>query len=200
MKPIVKKYLRYARILRAKIARKLMKERPHRALPEQKHEAVKSAGIKSGLHVLIETGTYRGDMINAVKNVFKKIYSIELGEDLALKARKRFAALPNINIIQGDSARKIPDLSNKIQEPAVFWLDAHFSGDDARGDEVTPIIGELRTVLARPYQDLILIDDARLFDGVDYPTISQIRALVRKLRPELSVRIENDIIYIYKHD
>ena len=39
----------------------------------------------------VETGTYRGDMVEAVKKEFDKIYSIEIGQELAVSAQKRFA-------------------------------------------------------------------------------------------------------------
>ena len=45
---------------------------------------------KYGYQILIETGTYLGDMVEAQKKRFKKIISIELGIDLFKKAQKRF--------------------------------------------------------------------------------------------------------------
>ena len=44
-----------------------------------------------GLDVLIETGTYRGEMIRVVRSAFKKIRSIELSEGLYQRARHLFA-------------------------------------------------------------------------------------------------------------
>lgn len=40
--------------------------------------------------VFIETGTYLGDMVWAMKDVFKQIYSIKLSDDLYKKAVKKF--------------------------------------------------------------------------------------------------------------
>jgi len=42
---------------------------------------------------------------------------------------------------------------------------------------------------------VVLIDDARLFDGTDgYPTIAEVRAQVERERPGSALRVESDII------
>ena len=55
------------------------------------------------LPLLIETGTYYGDMIQAQLENFDYIISIELGYDLFCKAVKRFENNKNVLIINGDS-------------------------------------------------------------------------------------------------
>jgi len=42
------------------------------------------------LRILVETGTYLGDMIEAMKSKFDRIYSIEIDKDLFALANKRF--------------------------------------------------------------------------------------------------------------
>src|SRR5436190_14037423 len=42
------------------------------------------------LNILIETGTWRGNMIDATVDRFERIYSIEISKQLANKARRRF--------------------------------------------------------------------------------------------------------------
>ena len=48
------------------------------------------------LEVLIETGTFRGDMVWAQKDYFKRIYSIELSKDLYKKVTRRFRTMNQI--------------------------------------------------------------------------------------------------------
>src|SRR5262245_52305735 len=55
-----------------------------------KQEAIRRCQERSGYSILVETGTYKGDMILAQKDVFKKIYSIELSQMLFERAKKRF--------------------------------------------------------------------------------------------------------------
>ena len=60
---------------------------------------------KYGYSVLLETGTYLGDMVESQKKFFKKVISIELGIDLYEMAKKRFKNDKNVEIIQGDSGK-----------------------------------------------------------------------------------------------
>lgn len=55
-----------------------------------KQEAIRYYQKKSGYNVLVETGTYKGDMILAQKEHFRKIYSIELSAALFEMAKKGF--------------------------------------------------------------------------------------------------------------
>tara|TARA_R110002072_G_scaffold44130_3_gene123777 strand:- start:404 stop:856 length:453 start_codon:yes stop_codon:yes gene_type:complete len=50
-----------------------------------------------------------------------------------------------------------------IEEPAFFFLDAHFAGGDtAFGTEEVPLIRELDVLATRSQKDIIVIDDLRL--------------------------------------
>ena len=77
--------------------------------------------------VFIETGTYKGKMVYAVQPYVKEIYSIELGENHYKKAQKKFAGYPDINILHGQSGQVLPEILKDIDEPCLFWLDAHWS-------------------------------------------------------------------------
>ena len=55
-----------------------------------KQRVIKEYAEKYNLEILIETGTFRGDMVEAMKNVFDQIYSVELSHALFQAARRRF--------------------------------------------------------------------------------------------------------------
>jgi hypothetical protein len=59
----------------------------------------------------------------------------------------------------------------QLQEPALFWLDGHYSGVDTGKDELdTPVSAELEAILGSPVKGhVILIDDARCFPWVRKP-------------------------------
>jgi hypothetical protein len=152
-----------------------------------------------GVGVLVETGTLYGEMIDATLHRFERIWSIELSPELARRAAARFSRWPHVTIIQGDSGVELARVAAQVEEPAVFWLDGHYSGGiTAKGDVETPIVAELETVLARGYDgDVVLIDDARLFGALtDYPPVSDIVSLVARLRPDRNVTVEEDVIRI----
>ena len=150
---------------------------------------------------LIETGTFRGDMVNAQKETFSKIFSVELDKKLAEKAKRKFAEYNHISIFQGDSVELLPEIMGQITGPCLFWLDAHYSGGiTARGDEDTPIIQELNYIFDNSNKDhVILIDDARHFIGQsDYPTIEQLKEQVLEKHPDWVFEVKHDIIRIHK--
>lgn len=157
--------------------------------------------------VFIETGTYMGDTIEYLKHDFNRLFSIELNEDLAAKAAKRFSSETKIRIVQGDSATQLASILSDIQTPVVFWLDGHYSSEFQSGDEYivtgkgekdTPVMEELIQISQHPVKNhVILIDDARLFNGNDdYPTKQQVSEFVKQKLPGHSFSIKKDIIRI----
>jgi len=152
---------------------------------------------KYGLTTFVETGTYLGDMVEAQKTRFKKIFSIELGVDLFEKAKRRFINDQNVTIIQGDSGKVIAKIIHDLNEPAIFWLDAHYSlGITAKGDKECPIFEELNAILNdKKNNHILLIDDARLFIGQsDYPTLEKLTSYVIGRNKNYLVEVKHDII------
>jgi hypothetical protein len=151
------------------------------------------------LRVLVETGTYYGEMVHAMTYAFRRIHSIELSASLCRRAQERFGAHEHIEIICGDSAQILPYVLQRLAEPALFWLDGHYSGGEtARGQQDTPIVTELEWILASPKSlHVIVIDDARCF-GTDpgYPTLDELRQQVVARRPDLDFEVSGDSIRI----
>ena len=168
---------------------------PHLA----KQQTVLEYGQRFGLKILIETGTYHGYMVRATQAHFEKLYSIELDPTLAARAKGAFARQPHIQILQGDSAQQLPGILAQLQQPGLFWLDAHYSGGiTAQGPLDTPIQQELELILRHPVAGhVILIDDAREFVGQhDYPTVEQLQQLVGRRQPAARMDVREDIIRI----
>lgn len=164
-----------------------------------KQHAIRALKKKYQLGILVETGTYQGDMVEAMKNDFETVYSIELSKDFAQQAQKRFQNDENVTILQGDSAAVISKILKQIKKPTLFWLDAHYSGGNtAKASKQTPIEKELQLILKhRVKGHVILIDDARLFDGTDdYPLLDRVKEMVRKALPNSEISVENDAIRI----
>ncbi len=146
---------------------------------------------------LIETGTFLGDMVEAQKHRFNRIISIELGYDLYIKAKSRFENDLNVTIFQGDSGKVLPKVLADINEPAIFWLDGHYSaGITAKGDKDCPIFEELDSIFSHKKLDhILLIDDARCFVGEgDYPTIKKLTDYIKEKNEFYHVEVKHDII------
>lgn len=152
-----------------------------------------------GFKVLVETGTYLGDMVEAQRNHFERIYSIELGERLYNDAVKRFKDYDHVTILLGDSGVVLKDLIAEIRQPALFWLDGHYSaGVTAKGGKDTPILAELETILGASYEHGILIDDARLFTAQrDYPSIDELSSFIVTKDGNRMVAVADDIIRVF---
>lgn len=164
-----------------------------------KIQAILKYAQKLKIKNLIETGTYLGETVLATKGYFQKIYSIELGRDLYILAKKTFRNDKNVEIIYGDSAKVLQEIVKKINKPCVFWLDAHYSGGiTSKSLKDTPITQELKSILKNKVRNhVILIDDAGSFTGDnDYPTIKEVKTFVKEFLPKHKINIENDIIRI----
>lgn len=181
------------------LERKIPSYKKKRAILEEYRQAYR-------LRTFVETGTFLGDTVDFFKDRFDQLYSIELSEELFTEASNRFANIANVTMLQGDSGVQLGNLIRKIDRPALFWLDGHYSheffmGDryikTARGEKVTPIINELTVLLGHSHQHVILIDDARLFNGQhDYPRMDQIKEMVRSARQKYHLSVDTDIIRI----
>ena len=149
--------------------------------------------------IFVETGTFQGAMVQAMAQRFETIFSIELSDALFERARRRFRSRPHITLLHGDSATVLPPLVKRLDRPALFWLDGHYSaGETARGIKDTPIYEELTSILdVKTPSHVVLIDDARCFVGQhDYPAIDELRAVVAQKRPDLTFDVCDDIIRI----
>lgn len=152
---------------------------------------------KYGLQVFIETGTYMGDMIDSVKNVFSEIHSIELAAKYYERAQKIFDNYAHINLHFGDSGDVMKELLSTLDKPALIWLDAHYSGSETAGAEQdAPVLKELHHIFNHPQKHIILIDDARLFTGTGgYPSLNQLNKFVNK-HSDYSMRVKADCIWV----
>lgn len=163
-----------------------------------KQDAIKEYGKKYNVKIFIETGTFLGDMLEAVQANFELLYSIEIVEFIHGLAQNRFKKTTKIKLILGDSSIKLKEVVQQLKAPALFWLDGHFSGGDTGfGETGCPIYAEIDTIFASPYKHIILIDDARCFIGaVGYPPLAEFEQVIKSKMPNASFEVKDDIIRI----
>ncbi|OGZ65400.1 MAG: hypothetical protein A3C50_03610 [Candidatus Staskawiczbacteria bacterium RIFCSPHIGHO2_02_FULL_43_16] len=167
---------------------------PHRV----KQLVIREYQKKYNVRLLVETGTYLGDMVYAQRKFFDRIVSIELGEKLFAGAKKRFQNNPAVSILHGDSGLVLQKLVSTIKERSIFWLDGHYSGGiTVRGKKDSPIFEELATILSNNFGHIILIDDARCFTGHNgYPTLPELRQYILSKNNQYKIEIEDDMIRV----
>lgn len=173
-----------------------------------KEDTIKKYAKRFKPRVFVETGTYYGEMINAVKYLFSRVISVELDRELYEKSKERFKDYPNIEIFNGDSSDILLKILPQIKETILFWLDAHFcSLNTAGGGMSCPLIDELDVIHSYKGDKYIFIDDARLFLSPppkphpidEYPIIWDV---LKKLQSESSnyvVIFEDVIISVPSH-
>jgi hypothetical protein len=165
--------------------------------PLVKHAVIKDYQRRFGLRVFVETGTFAGDTIDAVADRFDRVYSIELDPEWHRRAVERFRGRPAITLLQGDSGVRLQEVLDTLTEPALFWLDAHYSGPlTARAALDSPIVNELETILSHPVRGhVVLIDDMRDFSGTGgYPTADAVVEWIRHADRAAVVEVRDDIL------
>lgn len=183
-----------------------------RANERRKHEILIQYAERFGMKVFIETGTYRGDTVKAMllTSLFREIHTIEIYEDRVENAKKRFRSFKHIHCWYGDSAEILPQILLHIDEPTLFWLDAHHSGKQiarVKGLIETPIVAELKTAVIHNPGNVLLIDDARYYEvyptkypDADYPPMEKLEEIVKLEQPDWVFAIKDDVIRIHRDD
>ena len=163
-----------------------------------KQRTVLEYARRHNLRVLVETGTYYGEMVAAMKNRFAKIYSVEFDSALAQRAAKKFSAQPHIRILEGDSAKVVPEVLKSLQEPALFWLDAGYYGWAGLQGDRQRLTTELESILKSPIRGhVILMDDARGLNGQNgSPTVEELKSRIEAEFPGRKVEVKYDILRI----
>ncbi|MCA9034531.1 MAG: hypothetical protein KDA81_09785 [Planctomycetaceae bacterium] len=165
--------------------------------------AVKQANLRQlqrryEVQTLVETGTFRADMMVALGLYFDKLYSIELSEELFNYSVQRCRDLKNVELWQGASEDVLAEICSKLKGRVLFWLDGHFSGGDtALGKTECPVTSELDVIFSQSQiTPIVLIDDAREFVGKrSYPTVAEIVQQANQYS-RMHVTVSDDAILI----
>lgn len=160
------------------------------------------------LDIFVETGTFEGDTIELVRELFREIYSIELSKIHAENASERFKGFPSINILQGNSPDVLHGLIPKLRQQSVlYFLDAHWCVAEHTAGQVSqcPLMEELREIGHLDQNSVIIIDDARLFlctppiphDVTQWPVLSDVLNALESLAETHTLSIVNDCIIYF---
>ena len=141
----------------------------------------------------IETGTYRGDMLARLLEVFDRLYSVERDPELYRAAVRRFRSAPHVTVYHDDSAAALSKILAKVSGPCVLWLDAHPAPGEP-GD--VPLLSELQAILDHPGGGhRVLIDDIRAFSGEGaWPSLTDIVVPLHRSGRVTQVLVESDVM------
>jgi hypothetical protein len=166
--------------------------------------------------VFVETGTFNGMNAKTIAPYFKQIHTVELSRELYEQARSALAGVPNVSIYWGNSPELIAQLAPQLKGHVMFWLDAHYSGentamsnDDTNDPEaITSIRKELKAIKDNNLTNCtILIDDIRGFgtivDDVEYlgcwayPSVQEVYEMGKQINPNFVCALLGDILLMY---
>ena len=160
-------------------------------------DLVKALVTAGCIDAAVETGTFKAEGTLVLREAVSKVWTVELASDLHERAVRRFGRRPGITFLHGSSDVILPELAAVVNEPVLFWLDAHGGMVDLAAPEVynpageatqCPVIPELRAIrqFSHVAKSCILIDDARAFLGPlpqhrasDWPSLLEIIDLLR---------------------
>jgi hypothetical protein len=118
-------------------------------------------GKITGITTLVETGTCEGITPWNLRNDFREMHTIELHDGLYQASFQRLKNLDHVHLYHGSSRTMLASIIEmSISGPAIFWLDAHSSGPHT-ADDGDPLSDELRQIISRRPDALIVIDDMR---------------------------------------
>jgi hypothetical protein len=160
------------------------------------------------LAVFIETGTYKGDSVAAVRPLFRELHTCELSPELHAAATLRFNDDPAVHCHLGSSPDRLRALAAAHgRRPVMYWLDAHWcSAVHAVGQESQcPLLEELAAIAPLHPESVVWIDDARYFmapptaplETKGWPTFQQVIDRLRSLSPAHQLVVANDTLLFH---
>jgi len=159
--------------------------------PLQYYTAVASYFQRFRRPIFVETGTLVGNGLwCAMQAGFERCYSIEIQPHQYEAACVRFQRQiqqGQVELIYGDSATRLLEVMARIDQPALFWLDAHLSHNyGARLAKACPALEELDAIGQSTLRDhVILIDDVACFDNAAHDNIplQAVKDRIRQINP-----------------
>lgn len=160
------------------------------------------------ISVFVETGTFEGEAIARVRDLFDEIHSIELSDHYYAQAADRFAGDRHVKLHHGDSRQTLVSLRPMLADRAVlYWLDAHWcvADETAGAQSQCPLLDELEALRRLNAESVLLIDDARLFlatppaphESSEWPRFQQVLRKMLLLSPSHEIMVINDVIVLF---
>lgn len=139
----------------------------------------------------VETGSHRGDGVQAALDAgYEMVFSTDIEPFAYGWCSHRFEGRRDrVGLFLMDSREFLwKILQYGVHGPTTFWLDAHWCGGNGEleGKDTTqpgdcPLLQELELIVADARNNVILIDDVRLF-GTELPELAQVEELLARGR------------------
>lgn len=138
----------------------------------------------------VETGSYFGITTRWAAENFENVIAIEIDPYYFRWTQEICRNCDNLLLIGGDSGDVLEEILGIVEEPALIWLDAHFSPAHIGG--ANPLLKEIQAINADGRPHVILIDDFRYFEDppTGWPSVDEIMAALGNRE----IEVEDDVI------
>lgn len=158
-------------------------------------------------HNFVETGTFKGDTAEMAAQHFNRVFTVEASPELFKDIERRFHDNQKIDAALGDAPTWLAELQSQLTGNTIYWLDAHWCKADNTSSETSqcPLLQELKAIKKLRQDDILLIDDARLFTATpppphevsSWPTFTEIVRGLFQLSSTHQLSIINDVIFYF---
>lgn len=138
-------------------------------------------------------------MVDAVKNDFDQIFSVEFDPKLAQAAKALFSGLSRVHVLEGSSEILIPEVLAQLTQPALFWLDAGYCAWNGNFADSSRLLTEVTAILSHSVKaHVVLIDDVVPFSGIDgTPDVRELAQHINNQFPSRTVTVDTGILVIF---
>lgn len=164
------------------------------------------------LTTLVETGTFEGESTLYAAERFRRVVTIDISREYHEVAYMRCAQHQNVEFHIGDTRAVLVAVVASLQQPALFWLDAHAAPGLFGVSDDWPVLEELEIINRWSLPSLkhfILIDDAHCFMPATphpaCPTFEQVQAWASEcayaccVRHDVIALVPSDLEIEFKH-
>lgn len=150
------------------------------------------------LNYFVETGTAHGDTAELAAVCFDKVFTCEIDPALAVKARQKLVNYPHVEVFEMPSPEFLRQIKRRLNQPTMYWLDAHWCGGPVKPAKECPLLDELAEIGSLHGHSVILIDDVNYMlspppsphDPKQWPTMTQLEATFGSWKEDLILKVE----------
>ena len=160
------------------------------------------------LNYFLETGTAKGDAAELAAIMFDKVFTCDIDPEAIRAASLRLADYSNVQIKYMPSPDFIAHVKRQLDQPILYWLDAHWSGGHIKPAKECPLLEELAEIGGLNGHSVLLVDDIHYMtkpppkphDPKQWPTIEEVHRAIAAWKEDLThsiVETPNSQVLVY---
>lgn len=160
------------------------------------------------INYFFETGTAKGDATELAAIMFDKVFTCDIDPEAIHVTSLRLADYDNVQIKYMPSPDFIRLVKRQLDQPIMWWLDAHWCGGPIKPQKECPLLEELEAIGSLNGHSVLLVDDIHYMtkpppyphNPAQWPTIKQVHAAIAAWNEDLTFSIvstANSSVLVY---